>query len=105
KTFLNRHFFTQSARLFACIKLNDDAIIDKNDHFEKLSQIFHIEDTIIQKDSTNEQNNYQILYGHTHLFTESLQVNDHSMNVHLVKRNQEQQTAFFIGTPILLNEY
>src|SRR5690625_72135 len=106
KSFLNRHFFSQSARLFACVKLNSGAIINENDYFKKFQQIFHIEDTIVHEDSTNAGKYYEIIYGHTYLFGESLRVNDHSMNVHLVKRNEEQrETAFFIGTPIILNEY
>jgi len=106
KSFLNDHYFTRNAHLFACVKLNSGAIIIENDFFEKLQQIFQVNNPIVHSDSINDKKIYEIVYGKTPLFTESLRVNGHSMNVHLVKRiAHNQETAFFIGTPILLNEY
>jgi len=106
KNLLEKQYFSPSVQKYTCIKLNSDVIINENDYFSKIIKMFNIKDAIIHKDHLKQHTDYEILYGHTDLWEETIRVNDHSMNIHLVKRSyNKQETAFFIGTPILLNEY
>lgn len=106
KNLLKKQYYSPSVQKYTCIKLKSDVIIDENDYFTQITKMFKLKDVIIHEDHLKQHTDYEMLYGYSDLWDETIQVNDHSMNIHLVKRSTKQQeTAFFIGTPILLNEY
>lgn len=105
-----RQYFTENARIFACLSSREDAIMKSVYIFDEFTHKLNLQQISTQLDTTVSDLHKEIMYGYTSLWdTSKLTISDRPVNVQIVvqhtKNSGKDETKIAVGTPILINEY
>ncbi|HLR09255.1 MAG TPA: YwmB family TATA-box binding protein [Bacillota bacterium] len=106
KRMIHERFFTDNARLFACLSTEIHDIIESVFIKNKLRDELKLVDISVQHDNVNDTVHNTYVYGYTPLWHEYMTVLDKPVNFHMaINDKQNGPVTYTIGTPILINEY
>lgn len=103
---LLERYFTNTAKKYTCLRTHNDDIIKTADFLKRLKKSFHLKQESTQIDTSQNDIHNKIIYGYTDLWKQKIVINNQPMNVQLViKKIDDGNSHFIVGTPILINEY
>ncbi len=102
-----RHkWFTNSAKLYACLTTDIDGIMSSDVFLGMLKNELDLVHISTQVDNVKKSKHKKMIYGYTPLWSHTVKMNDKPVNLQLVEMiNASGQVKYTIGTPILINEY
>lgn len=99
-------YFTPFVKVYTCLNTNNNDIIKTVDFLSNLGQQLELIHTFSQTDKVEQSPHEKIIYGYTPLWNQKIQVDERLINIQIaIKRTDNEQFNFLIGTPILINEY
>ncbi|WP_337017191.1 YwmB family TATA-box binding protein [Oceanobacillus massiliensis] len=106
KRLIKKEFFTESLKIFACLKTGIGGIMKADDFVERITNYFNLEHIVTQNDTIANSSHEKVIYGYTDLWKQNFIIQGTQMNLQLaVVTDDDKNLTYTIGTPILINEY
>lgn len=106
KEMIEKTFFTEAMKTFACMSARSDDIIKDGFFLKKIQQKLNIKHIVTQEEKFGESGYKNIIYGYIPLWSEEIRMGQHPMNMQAVMtKTKHNGTKVMIGTPILIHEY
>lgn len=103
---LPESLFTKQAKEFACLTTESNGTISSDDFLKAFMNELKVKQILTQTDNINHSTVGKIIYGYTPLWNQEISIMDKTMNIQLaMNENENGDTTFTIGTPILITEY
>lgn len=103
---LKNEFSLKFNKIFTCVKLTDNGIIDNGYSYDEIWQKMNVVHKNEHYDNVKQSNYEKEVYGYTPMWNSKVIVQDEPINFHMIlKNNKQNNKTVIIGTPIILNEY
>ncbi len=106
KEMIKDRFFTKSLKLFACLTVQQGGIMSSDVFMDDITKYFNVKHSTTQIDTIENSMHKKIIYGYTDLWKQNFMIQGTQMNLQIaIVADEEMNTTYTIGTPILIHEY